>query len=208
MQLNFNLEDINYLKMELKIGDKEESLRLALKEKRENEFIAIATSVDSTNIRIPQKVTLGFVCNDGLYTTNADLKDVITEDDYTYFIIQNPATLDYQQNREYYRVLTEHDCIYTVHSEYDTESYSAVTYDLSAGGVSIVLPENVISKEECSILIMLPDGDLKSHVKFIRCSIYEDVYKLSFEFTDLSERDYDRLQNLCVSKQMSEIENL
>ena len=205
MKLNFNLEDIKYLKISYFKGDKEEVIKLALKEKRENEFIAIGPAMDTLAIRTPQKISIGFVCHDGLYTTSANLKEVSAQDGYTYFVIKNPETLDYQQNREYYRILVDYDCIYTVYSDDGTESYSATTYDLSAGGVSIIMEENAISRDECSIVIMIPGGDLKSHLKFMRCDVHEDNYKLSFEFTDLSERDYQRLNELCVNEQQKNI---
>ena len=175
---------------------------MGLKEKTENKFIAVIKDAKYAKITTPQNVSIGFVCNDGLYTTKADLIDVYTENEYTCFEILNPKSLDYQQNREYYRVLAEYDCIYTVYGDYENESYSAVTYDISAGGVSIVLPENAISIDECSLVIMFPDGDLKSHLKFMRCEAFDNNYKLSFEFTDLSERDYDRLKKMCVNKQI------
>lgn len=202
MKLNFNLEDITYLKIELKIGESTQVIKLALKEKLENEFVAIAKKMDITGIHTPQKITIGFVSTEGLYTTTTELRNVVEKDDYTYFYIQNPATLDYQQNREYYRVLAEYDCVYTVYSEDGTESYSAVTHDISAGGVSIIMEENAVSRDECAIVIMMPDGDIKSHVKFMRCDALEDNYKLSFEYTDLSERDYQRLSEICVRKQL------
>ena len=202
MKLNFNLEDINYLKIGFDNSGSFETVKMGLKEKTENKFIAVIKDAKYAKITTPQNVSIGFVCNDGLYTTKADLIDVYTENEYTCFEILNPKSLDYQQNREYYRVLAEYDCIYTVYGDYENESYSAVTYDISAGGVSIVLPENAISKDECSLVIMFPDGDLKSHLKFMRCEAFDNNYKLSFEFTDLSERDYDRLKKMCVNKQI------
>lgn len=204
MKLNFNLEDINYLKLDL-INDRQaEVIKLALKEKRENEFIAMAPIMNIENIETPQKVSLSFICIDGLYKTTTELKSIRNDNEFTYFEIANPTTLDYQQNREYYRILAEHDCIYTVeNSNGDIESYNAVTYDISAGGVSIITEENAISKYESALTIMMPDGDIKSHLKFIRCEIFEDQFKLSFEFTDLSEKDYSRLAEMCIQKQLS-----
>ena len=201
MKLNFNLEDISYMKTEIRNGDEQETIKLAIREKKENEFIAIAKRMDISKIKIPQRVPLGFICQDGLYSTIAEISAVDVKEDYTYFSIQNPSTLDFQQNREYYRILAEYDCIYTIDSKDGTESYSAVTYDISAGGVSIILSENAISKEECTIVIMLPDGDLKSHVKFVRCDLFDDNYRLSFEFSDLPDREYQRLTQLCINKQ-------
>ena len=202
MKLNFNLEDVHYLKLEYVNNTIPETTKLAIKEKKENEFVAIGRKLDHTLIKTPQKATLGFVCHDGLYSTTAEINKVEADEEYTYYYIQNPATLDYQQNREYYRILAKYDCIYTIYTEDGNESFTAETYDISAGGVSIIIPDNAISKDECSIVIMLPDGDLKSHVKFVRCDVHNDDYRLSFEFTDLSARDIERLTELCVNKQV------
>ena len=203
MKLNFNLEDINYLKLDYANNEMTETIKLALKEKRENEFVATFPIIDIDNIKTPQTVSLSFICHDGLYKTTTTLNKVYNEDGFTYFEIKNPETLDYQQNREYYRILAEYDCIYTIDTDNGIESYNAVTYDISAGGVSIVLNENAITKHESAITILMPDGEIRSHLKFIRCEIFEDQFKLSFEFTDLTEKDYARLAELCVHKQLS-----
>lgn len=202
MQLNFNLESVNYLKVEYIENSKPVTTKFAMKEKRENEFIAITSEMDITGIRTPQKVALSIVCPDGLYKTITELKDVENKDGNTYFVINNPITLDYQQNREYYRVLADYDCIYTVYHDDGAESYNATTYDISAGGVSIIMEENIISTDECSILIFIPGGDLKSHLEFVRCEVFDKNFKLSFKFTDLSDRDYERLQKICVDRQL------
>ena len=203
MKLSFNIDDIKYLELTYTIEGKEVTSRLALKEKRENDFIAIINESDEKLISTPQKAYLNFVTNDGLYKTNATLKEVIFDNNETTFIIENPLTLDYQQNREYFRILAEYDCIYTIETNDGIESFNATTYDISAGGVSILMNQNLLSIDDASILIFLKDGDLKSHLKFVRSEAFEGAFKLVFEYTDLSEQDFERLTNLCVKKQLS-----
>ena len=202
MKLNFNLEDISYLKLDFE-NSNWGTLKLALKEKRENEFVAVSPKQEGLVIETPQKISLSFVCSDGLYKTSSILNEVYEKDDFIYFIIKNPETLDYQQNREYYRILLDYDCIYTMETDDGIESFNAVTYDISAGGVSIITSEKRIPTHETSIVIFMPERDLKSHLKFVRCETYNDDYKLSFIFTDLSEKDYEMLSALCVNKQIS-----
>ena len=205
MKLNFNLDDIKYLKLEYNQEGKDVSSKLALKEKRENDFIAVMPAENGFNTHIPQQMSLTFVCNEGLYKTQAVVKEVVKDEDLIYVIIDNPDTLDYQQNREYYRILAEYDCIYTVETSDGIESFNAVTYDISAGGVSIITTENIVPTRETSLVIFMPERDLKTHLQFVRCEALDrNEYKLSFIFTDLTERDFQMLSELCVKKQLSQ----
>lgn len=205
MKLNFNLDDIKYLKLEYTNEGKSFSTKLALKEKRENDFIAIIPKDTDLSTYTPQKGLLSFICEDGLYKTQTNIKEVFADEDFYNIVIDNPATLDYQQNREYYRILAEYDCIYTVETQDGIESFNATTYDISAGGVSIITKENIVPTRETSLVIFMPSRDLKTHLQFIRCEALEnDEYKLSFIFTDLQERDFEMLSDLCVKKQLSQ----
>lgn len=203
MKLNFNLEDIECLKLDFDNEEYHSSIKLALKEKRENDFLAIAPTHQKVAFDTPQKITLTFICHDGLYKTTTIVNDIYEEDGYKYFVINNPESLDYQQNREYYRILSKYDCIYTIDTGSGIESFNAVTYDISAGGVSIISSENIVPTRETSIVICMPERNLKAHIQFVRCEAYgEDEYKLSFFFVDLSDKDYKFLSDLCVQKQL------
>lgn len=202
MKLSFNLEDISYLKISYIKKDRTETVKLGLKEKRENDFIAATEAQEIEGINPEQKISVSFITRDGLYKTETELREVYNDEDYTYFVIANPDTLDYYQNREYFRVLVEQDCIYSIDEEDEVKSYNAKTYDVSPGGVSIIMDEFAISTEESSIVIFADSRDIRSHLRFIRCEIYENQYKLSFEFTDLSNNDYKYLSDLCLDSQL------
>jgi len=203
MKLRFDLNDIKYLKLRYIKNGRIECIKLALKEKVENKFVAIFSKIDVENIATPQEVSIDFICHDGIYKTKATLLSVYNDDDYSHFVIQNPKSLNYQENRNFYRVIAKHDCIYTIDTPNGAKSFDTCTYDLSAGGVSIILSDIAVSKEEMSILIFLPDRDIRAHLQFVRCEIYGDEYKLAFEFTDLSDRDYETLFNLCLKEQLT-----
>lgn len=202
MKLHFNLEDIQYIKLYCINNGHPDTIKLALKEKKEFSFTATAPANEDFLIETPQKVSISFVCNDGLYKTTTTIEEIIYEGNSLTFEIANPESLDFQQNREYYRVLAEYDCIYTIDTGDDVESYNATTYDLSAGGVSIITQTNIIPTRETSIIICMPTGDLKAHLKFVRCEAWEDDYKMSFVFTDLTDKDYETLSKLCINKQL------
>jgi c-di-GMP-binding flagellar brake protein YcgR len=202
MILNFDLENIKYLKIEYKKDNLDVSQKLALKEKKENSFIAVMPiAEDVINEEIPKEVDLSFVCTDGLYKTTTYVESVSRDEEYIIVEFQNPKTLDYQQNRAFYRVMVEFDCVYTMETDDGMESFNAVTYDISAGGVSIISAENTIPTREVSIIIYTPERSIKSYLKFVRCESFEDEYKLSFIFIDLEERDVEFLTKLCVDKQ-------
>lgn len=202
MELNFNLDSIEYIQLDYIEKEEVKSIKLALKEKRENYFIAIAPQQDTVHISTPQKVSVSFIGKDNLYRTTTILNATHNENGFTYYTIDNPETLDFQHNREYYRIPAQYDCIYTIETGQGIESFNAVTYDISAGGVSIITSENIIPTRETSIVIFMPDKDLKAHLKFVRCELFEESYKLSFIFTDLTEKEYNLLSEFCITRQL------
>ena len=186
-------------------NNEEKKLRLALKEKRENDFIAIADTGENFYMSTPQRVTISLISNNSLYKTTTMLNEIYLSNGYMNFIIQNPETLDFQHNREYYRVLASFDCIYTIDSENGIESFNAETHDISAGGVSIITDINIIPTRETSIVIFMPDRELKAYLKFVRCDAFEGKYKLSFTFLDIKPNDYEMLEQFCITKQLNSL---
>ena len=85
----------------------------------------------------------------------------------------------------------------------DKEGHSAQKVVVTDENGAIITSENIIPTRETSIVIFMDDRTLKTHLKFVRCEAYGDEYKLSFIFTDLSERDFEMLSNLCVYKQIT-----
>lgn len=203
MKLNFDLENIKYLKIEYTVDNVVFVHKLALKEKLENSFIAVMPFDNSISLVAPATVDLSFISSEGLYKTSTVVESINKKDDFIFLEIQNPKTLDYQQNREFYRVLAEYDCVYTMETDKGMESYNAVTYDISRGGISIISEENIIPTREVSIIIYTPEYSIKSYLKFVRCEAFEDAYKLSFIFVDLDEKDEAYLSKLCVKMQYS-----
>ena len=201
MQLNFNIDNIRYVELEYIKGGLEVKQQLTFKEENDTNLIIVGSEIDTTNIITPQVVKVSFICNNGLFKTTTTLKNIETIGNNSIFVLDNPKTIDYHQNRENTRVFVAFDCIYTVDTPNGSEAYNATTYDLSASGVSIILQENLITLNEASIVIFMPGGEVKSHIDFTRCERYEeDSFKISFKFNDIAEKDYERIKEFCLSQ--------
>ena len=105
MQFNLSLENIKYTKIVYK--DREENTRFikaAIRSMNENELFACAKFEDGLDIQTPQEVSVSFICENGLYRTNTILKSFQNEEPYVFLFLQVPQGIEYQQNREYFRV--------------------------------------------------------------------------------------------------------
>ena len=78
MRLSFNLENIRHLKLRYDDNGRKKHIQLALREKKENEFIAVSSKKD-ISIKVPQKISIEFVTSDGIYNTQTVLKNVMSD---------------------------------------------------------------------------------------------------------------------------------
>ena len=204
MNFNFNLDDIKYIKIEYMNADGiPVTNKLAIKNMDEHEIYACMMSDTRPNVILPQDVELSIICDDGLYKTTTQLKAMMyDEDEYIYYSIKTPKHVEHQQNRNFFRILAEYDCIYTAELENGTEAMNARMYDLSANGVSILLESNTVSLEEASLVIFMEEKEIKSHIQYIRSERMGDEFKISFLFTDISDRDKDYISKICIQKQL------
>ena len=63
----------------------------------EREIIACAKFEEELKVNAPQEVTLSFVCENGLYRTNTELKYVNYEEPYILFVLKTPQGLVFLQ---------------------------------------------------------------------------------------------------------------
>ena len=112
MKFNLDLDNINYLKIIYKNADDTTvCTKAAIKRIGEREIFACAKFEDDLKINTPQDVSLSFVCVNGLYRTNTTLKFIENDPPYIYFTLRTPEGLEYQQNREYFRIKMEENAI-------------------------------------------------------------------------------------------------
>lgn len=208
MRFNFKLEDIKYIKILYKDKDNVSfNSRAAIKRINEREILACAKFEDGLNIDTPQEVTLSIVCNDGLYKTKTKLKDVDNDMPYTFFVLETPQGIEYEQNREYFRVAVKYECVYKIIENDSVKEFTAKTADISANGISLILPVHAISETSSGISVSINGRVVQAKVRFVRSEKVEEGYKISFAYTKISESDRDFISQVCLQRQLEERRN-
>ena len=205
MKFYFRPDSIKYAKILYKDGNLHpNNHRVAIKEINEREIIACTKFEDGLDILVPQEVTLSIVCNDGIYKSKTILKSYDNDEPYTFFIMDTPTGIEYEQNREYFRIAYKSDCLYKVMVNESIMQYSAEIYDISANGISIILPECIISELPASLEINLDGRILEVKVDYVRSEKKENGYRIAFTFSKLSESIRDYISQVCIKKQLEE----
>ena len=205
MKFNFNFEDIKYVKISYKDNyDVNHSVKAGIKNITDREMILCSKFEDGLDIKTPQEISLSIVCKDGLYKTKTTLSSVENEEPYAFFILSTPQGFEYQQNREYFRVPIKTECIYSIRQNNEMIRIKANTIDLSANGVSINIPNLIISENEAYVSLNLGSRTIDARVKYIRSEKTNESYSISFSFVNLSESDRDLLSQVCIKKQLEQ----
>ena len=208
MKFNLSIENIKYVKILYANAEGNPvSVKAAIKKIDEQEITTCLRYEEKFTIKTPQQITLSIVCSEGLYRTQTTLKSCSVEEPYIFLFLETPSSLEYQQNREYFRIPAEYDCMYYVKSDGQTESYTTKTLDISANGVSILLPNHIFSESESEIEMMVEERLICTKIRYIRSEKYENGYKLSFVYSDISNRDRDYISQVCIKKQLEEKRN-
>lgn len=201
MKFSFKLEEIKYVKIGYK--DSEgffDSFKAAIREINEKEILACTKFDNNLDISIPQDVDFSVICSDGIYKTKTQLKSIENEEPYIFFVLQTPVGIEYQQNREYFRVPVKYDCIYKVQEK----EYLATTADISANGVSIVLPEHIVTEDSSDLIIDIDGVKIFTQVHYVRSEKIDEGYQISFMFSKISDLDRDFISQVCIKKQLEE----
>ena len=205
MKFNLNLENIKYVKILYQdSAGKPCSVKAAIKTFTATEILCCSKFEDGLYIKTPQEITLSIVCPDGLYRTKTNLKYVSNDEPYTFFSVVPPQNLEYQQNREFFRVEIALDCIYSYETNGEFINLNTQTSDISANGVSIIVPSLEVYSGDAYLNITIPEKKIKTKVKFIRSEKIDEGYKISFTFIDIPNHDRDLISQICIKKQLEE----
>lgn len=205
MKFTFNLEEIKYIKLVYQDNDgSPKSFKGAIKSIDDRKIFACIRNEDDVNMPLPQKVTLSIVCNEGLYRTETIMRSVETDEPYVFITLDTPQGMEFQQNREYFRIIAQYNCVYYISEHNNTISYTAKTIDISANGVSIILPSLIVSEEDAELEIMIKERLVRTHIKYVRSEKLQEGYKISFKYTKISSKDQDYISQVCIQKQLEQ----
>ena len=203
MKFNLNIEDIKYIKiLYADANGNPVSAKAGLKKITEREITACLKFEDYFHIEIPQVITISFVCPDGLYRTKTKLKSYLSEAPYIILYMETPENLEFRQNREYFRVPASYQCKYYVNNNGTPAVFDATVADISANGISIIMPVHIFPEDNAEIEVLTDGKTVKTGVRYIRSERFNDGYKLSFTYTEISNKDRDYIAQLCIKKQL------
>ena len=208
MKFSFKLEDIKYVKITYKNNNgSTETVKAAMKEINEKEILICTKYKENFYIDIPQEIDFSVICNDGIYKTKTILKSSDNQEPYVFIILETPVGIEYQQNREYFRVPVTYNCTYRIYENNENIDYSATVYDISANGVSLMLPEHIISENLSDLIINFDGIEISLRAKYVRSEKLEKGYKISFSYVNISELDRDFISQICIKKQLEQQKN-
>ena len=208
MKFNLNIDDVKYLKiLYAGIDGNPVSAKAGLKKISEREITACLKFDDYFHINTPQEITLSFICPDGLYRTKTKLKSYFAEAPYIFLYMEKPENLEYRQSREYFRVPVSYNCQYIVNNNGQPAIFDAKVADISANGISIIMPVHIFSEEDAEIKIMTEAKTLSAKIRYVRSERFDEGYKLSFTYTKITDKDRDCIAQLCIQKQLESKRN-
>ena len=205
MKFNLNTENINYVKITYKDNnDFAHCIKAAVRLITERELLACIKIEEIPDIKIPQEVSLGIACDNGLYKTKTILKKIEEDPPYLLFSMEKPDEMEYQQQREYFRVKLQEDVTIEFESDGKEVKYSALTYDISANGVRVELDKDFAFPKDVRVLLFFPQKTIDVNALYIRSDDEDQVKKASFRFNDISQSDLDYISQVCFQKQLEE----
>ena len=208
MKLNLDLEEIKYIKITIPT-DEENSItvRATIKDINEREIVACTKYDENLKSIKSQEIVVSIISDDGIYRTKTNLKAIENDGPYTFMYIETPDNIEYQQNREYFRVPMVCECNYKVAVNGEKLEFNVKTVDISANGVSLYSPELFISSTDAELVININGKKVQTKARYIRSERFGDAYRVSFAYTNIAESDRDIISQACIAKQLEEKRN-
>lgn len=209
MKFNLELENINYLKLLYKdANDFLHCVKASIKHMSDIDIYACVKKEEWENIPAPQNISVGFACDNGLYKGESVIKYTKFEEPYLYFSIKTPEEIEFQQNREYFRVRLNNNVVISYRTDDDEIiRVPCNVYDLSANGLRVKLNTKTYFPQDVFIDIYFDNREIRTKAKFVRTDEEDEILKAAFHFIDLSENDMDYIARVCIRKQIEDKRN-
>ena len=149
-----------------------------------------------------QEVIVNFICIDGLYRIKSVLRGFEKAEPYLVFVLKTPVEMSFEQKRNYFRIEASNGCICETNIGGAISQYSGVMTNLSANGVCAIFSKYFITDGNCVFKFKLENKEFSLKSKYVRSESYNNSYKVSFTFTDISESDKDFISKICLQKQL------
>ena len=206
--MKLNLKDIKYVKICYEDRwDESVSVKGAITRILENKIIVTSKFEEKPFIIAPQDIELNFISDEGLYKTKTVLESTDYSAPYLTFYLQFPKNITFSQQREFFRVNVTEGAILSYHKNDVTERIICKTFDLSAKGVCIELPQRIDLPETVCLNIIFNNKEIRLNAKFIRFFVDNTTPKASFQFINPKEEDVDYISKICIQKQLENKRN-
>lgn len=208
MGFDFNTVNINYIQISYKRPDSTICLyKAGLQSVDEKTLIAVLKTDEDINFSKLQELMLDIVCIDGLYKGKTFLKYYRRDREYIYLFLDKPSELSFRQNREFFRVSANLDCICIINENGQLNQYSAETVDISANGISVLLNHKLSIDDSITLVLNINNKKINIKAIVIRSEKDKSFYKTSFMYSKISETDRDSISQFCIQKQIQDRRN-
>ena len=206
MNFNLSIDDVNYVKIFYKDSNGfARCAKASIKHISELDVQACIKKEKFENIPAPQQVSIGFASDNGLYKSTTTLTYTKYEEPYLFFYLKTPDEVDFQQNREYFRVNLIKDVIISYKDDDNNlKKVAGKLHDISANGIGVKLENEIKFPEQVLVDIYFSNREINAKAKYVRTDMEEEFIKSSFHFIDLSRHDMDYISRTCIVKQIED----
>ena len=205
MKFNLKLENIKYIKINCE--DEKGNLitiKTVIKSITDSKIILLSKYSNTYANIAPQKIDANIICDDGVYSIKTQLKKVEHANPYIIYILDAVKEMDYQQNREFFRIPYVTECICITNIDGTFSHYTGKTINISANGLNVAFPNHFVVHGNCKIIFKIENKKFELLSHYIRSENLNNEYNVSFSFIKIEEADREFLSQFCIKQQLEQ----